>query len=193
MSGFSGFFQVLDIEASALLGGYPISVAIVRENGEMLYALVRPEIEWIDHGRWDSNAEHLHGISFDSLKAEGRPARDIVEEINKNFGGWLHSDAPAHDLRWLQELRDAAGIHLTANVVGHELKTILRELAEAAEMPCARVEEIFSLERASHNHHALHDAAAWIAAYEAIERWREERPAAVFARWREQVDTYLSK
>ncbi len=193
MSGFSSFFQVLDIEASALFGGYPISVAIVRENGAMLYALVRPEIEWIDHGRWDSNAEQLHGISLERLKAEGRPAREIVEEINESFGGWLHSDAPAHDLRWLQELRDAAGIHLTANVVGRELKTILRELAKAAEMPRARFDEIFSLERASHNHHALYDAAAWIAACKAIERWREERPAAVFTRWREQVDTYLRK
>lgn len=193
MSGFSSFFQVLDIEASALFGGYPISVAIVRENGEMLYALVRPEIEWIDHGRWDSNAEHLHGISLERLKAEGRPAREIVEEINESFGGWLHSDAPAHDLRWLQELRDAAGIDLTANVFGRELKTILRELAEAAEMPRARSDEIFNLERASHNHHALYDAAAWSAVREAVMNWRNEEATSVFARWRDRVNTHLNK
>jgi hypothetical protein len=189
----SSSFQVIDIEASALVGGYPISVAIVRADGAMLYALVRPEPEWIEHGRWDANAEHLHGISLDRLKSEGRPAREIVEEINQRFSGLLHSDAPSHDLRWLQELRDAAEIELNANVVGREVEAILRELAEANETPRAKINEIFNLERATHNHHALHDAAAWIAVREAIVSWQNEEPTSVFARWKDRVDAFLSK
>jgi hypothetical protein len=189
----SSSFQVIDIEASALIDGYPIAIGVARTNGELLYALVRPEPEWLEYGRWDPNAEHLHRISLDRLKAEGRPAREIVDEINDSFSDWLHSDAPGHDLRWLKELRDAAGVELNANVVAREVETILRELAEAAEMPRARADEIFNLERASHNHHALHDAAAWIAAREAIVKCETEEAASVFARWKEQVNKFLSK
>jgi hypothetical protein len=188
----SSFFQVIDIEASALVGGYPIAIGIARADGAMLHTLVRPEPEWIEHGRWDPNAQHLHGISLDRLKSDGRPARDIVEEINARCAGWLHSDAPSHDLRWLQELRDAAETELNANVVGREVETILRELAEANETPRARINEIFNLERASHNHNALHDAAAWVAVREAIVNWREEEPTSVFARWKDRVNSYLN-
>lgn len=193
MSSFSSFFQVLDIEASALVGGFPIAIGIARADGEMLYALVRPETEWIEHARWDPNAEHLHGISLDKLKAEGRPATEIVDEINERFSGWLHSDAPSHDLHWLQELRDAAGVELRANVIAREIETVLREIAEAAEMPRAKLDEIFNLERASHNHHALHDAAAWVAAREAIVRFEFEEAASVFARWKERVNAFLGE
>lgn len=189
----SSSFQVIDIEASALVGGYPISVAIVRADGEMFYSLVRPEPEWLDHGRWDPNAEHLHGIALERLKSEGRPAAEIVDEINARFSGWLHSDAPSHDLRWLQELRDAAEIELRANIVAKEVAVTLRELADAAEMPRTKVDEIFNLERASHNHHALHDAAAWIAVRDAITRWETEEPTAVFTRWNDRVNSLLSK
>lgn len=187
----SSSFQVLDIEASALVGGYPIAVGIVRADGQMLHAIVQPEPEWIDHGRWDANAEHLHGISLDRLKSEGRPAATIVAEINARFSGWLHSDAPGHDLRWLQELRDAAGVELRANVVAKEVETVLRELAEANETPRAKVHEILNLERAAHTHHALHDAAAWVAVRDAIVNRATEEPAAVFARWKDQVNTFL--
>ncbi len=189
----SSSFQILDIEASALIGGYPIAIGIVCADGAMFYSLVRPEPEWLEHGRWDPNAEHLHGISLDRLKSEGRPAAEIVEEINARFSGWLHSDAPSHDLRWLQELRDAAETELNANVVGREVETILRELAEANETPRTKVHEILNFEHASHNHNALHDAAAWIAVREAIERWRDEEPTSVFARWKNCVNTFLSK
>lgn len=187
----SSFFQVLDIEASALVDGYPISVAIARADGELLYELIKPEREWLDYGRWDPNAQHLHGISLERLKSEGRPAREIVDEINQRFSGWLHSDAPSHDLKWLQELRDAAGNELNANVIDREIEPVLRELAEAAEMPHARVDEIYNLERTSHNHHALHDAAAWAAAREAIVRFETEEAATVFARWRDRVNAFL--
>jgi len=187
----SSNFQVLDIEASALIGGYPIAIGIVRADGELMYSLVKPEPEWLDHGRWDANAEHLHGIALDRLKSEGRPAREIVEEINARFSGRLHSDAPGHDLRWLQELRDAAEIELNANVVGREVEVILRELAEATETPRARVHEIFNLERATHNHNALHDAAAWIAVRDAIVNWQSVEPTNVFARWKDRVNAFL--
>jgi hypothetical protein len=187
----SNSFQVLDIEASALVGGYPIAIGIVRADGELLYALVRPEPEWIVHGRWDENAQHLHGISIDRLKSDGRPAAEIVAEINQRFAGWLHSDAPSHDLRWLQDLRDAAEIELRANVVGREVETILRELAEGTETPRARIHEIFNLERASDNHHALHDAAAWVAVRDAIVNWQTEEPTTVFARWKDRANAFL--
>jgi hypothetical protein len=189
----SSFFQVIDIEASALVGGYPIAIGIVRADGAMFYALVRPEPEWLDFSRWDPNAQHLHGILLDRLKSEGRPAATIVAEINARFSGWLHSDAPSHDLRWLQELRDAAETELSANVVGREVEAILRELAEAAEAPRAKINEIFNLERTSHNHHAPHDAAAWTAVRDAIVNWQTEEPTAVFARWKNCVNTFLSK
>lgn len=186
-------FKVIDIEASALVGGYPIAIGIVRADGAMLHALIQPEAEWLEFGRWDPNAQHLHGISLDKLKSEGRQAAEIVEEINQRFSGWLHSDAPSHDLRWLQELRDAAEIELRANIVAKEVETTLRELAEANETPRAKINEIFNLERATHNHHALHDAAAWVAVRESITRWETEEPTAVFTRWKNQVDSFLSK
>lgn len=189
----SSFFQVLDIEASALVGGYPIAIGIASADGAMMYALVRPETEWIEHGRWDENAEYLHGISRGRLKAEGRPAREIVDAINARFSGWLHSDAPSHDLRWLQEMRDAAETELNANIVAREIETILREMAEAAEMPRAMADEVFSLERSSHTHHALHDAAAWIAAREAIVKCESEEAASVFTRWKERVNAFFGE
>lgn len=187
----SSSFQVIDIEASALVDGYPIAVGIARADGAMFYSLVKPEPEWIEFGRWDEFAESLHSITLDRLKSEGRPAREIVDEINTRFSGWLHSDVPGHDRRWLQELRDATEIELRANIVGREVETILRELADVTETPRARVHEIFNLERATRNHNALHDAAAWIAVRDAIARWETEEPTAVFAHWKDRVNTFL--
>jgi hypothetical protein len=99
----------LDFEASSLAGdSYPIEVAWVFEDGQGESHLIRPAAEWTD---WDPKAERIHGISRDTLQAQGEPsdavARRLVEALS---GHRLFASAPSWDGKWLSVLLRSAGL-----------------------------------------------------------------------------------
>jgi len=100
-------FVFLDFEASSLAKlSYPIEVAWVFEDGASEAHLIRPAAQWDD---WDEEAEAVHRISRDVLRAEGSAhdmvARRMVEQLD---GHMLFASAPSWDGKWLSALLRAA-------------------------------------------------------------------------------------
>jgi len=111
----------VDVEASALVSGYPISVGwfSLGQNGLAdgvgAEVLILPDEDWIACGNWDPNAQHLHGLTLDQLLAKGRPPAEVAEKLNTALAGKaaVLSDQPGHDNAWLAELHQAAGVPAT--------------------------------------------------------------------------------
>ena len=108
----------LDIEASSLLpGGHPIELAWVNQDGEGESYLVRPEPTWT---LWSKESERVHGISCQTLAAEGIPAADVARRAMEILGVQdmlVCSDAPGFDGRWLATLLAAGDGGRTVEVV----------------------------------------------------------------------------
>jgi hypothetical protein len=49
--------------------------------------LIRPPPQWSINSCWDPDAEKLHGIMREQLRAEGRPAFDVVQRMNDMLAG----------------------------------------------------------------------------------------------------------
>lgn len=99
----------LDFEASSLADrSHPVEVAWVFEDGRSEAHLIAPAPEWRD---WDSAAERIHGISRDTLVAEGMAhdvvAARMVEALAEHD---LFASAPSWDGKWLSALLRAAGM-----------------------------------------------------------------------------------
>ena len=101
--------NIIDVEASGFgRGSYPIEVGIAMADGSRHNYLVAPARNW-DH--WDDSAEALHGISRETLRAHGRPVRDVAWRLNKLLSSQkVYSDAWAYDMSWLGKLYDAANM-----------------------------------------------------------------------------------
>jgi DNA polymerase III epsilon subunit-like protein len=100
---------VLDIEASGFgRRSYPIEVGYVLPDGRAACMLVRPAPEWT---HWDASAEHVHGITRETLLAHGREARDVALALNRDLAGLtVYCDGWAHDYSWLAALFEEAGM-----------------------------------------------------------------------------------
>lgn len=105
----SNFKCVIDMEASGLSSqSYPIEVGIVLDTGQRYQSLIRPLEDWT---HWDPQAEALHGIARAELLEQGRPIREVCEEINELcLGQTLYSDCWVFDNSWLNNLFARAGI-----------------------------------------------------------------------------------
>lgn len=94
----------IDFEASSLNQtiSYPISVGIVH-HGKAYYWLIKPKHHWSD---WDKKAEQLHGLSKESLIANGNKPDEVIEEIILLLGtqGTLYSDNPFWERLWINRL-----------------------------------------------------------------------------------------
>ena len=97
---------VLDIEASGFgRHSYPIEIGYVLPDGRAACMLVRPAPDWT---HWDPSAEHIHGITRDTLLAHGRLARDVARALNRDLAGLtVYCDGWAHDYAWLAALYEA--------------------------------------------------------------------------------------
>ncbi len=99
----------LDFEASSLSKkSFPIEVAWVFQDGRSRSYLIRPAPDWTD---WSAEAEEVHGISRDMLRAEGLPVAFVAEEMIRELTGHrLYASAPSWDGKWLSVLLRAAGL-----------------------------------------------------------------------------------
>ena len=99
----------LDFEASSLgRHSFPIEVAWVFEDGSGEAHLIRPAPDWTD---WAAEAEAIHGISRDTLAAEGRPLGEVARRmVDVLTGHDLFASAPSWDGKWLSTLLRAAGL-----------------------------------------------------------------------------------
>src|SRR5579864_5644507 len=103
-----------DCEASGL-DGFPIEIGwaftepktgVIMSEGH----LIRPPASWLAEGRWDPDAEALHGVSLVQLHAEGRPVWEVARHMNQALDGReLFSDSPL-DQVWLRRIFDEAGL-----------------------------------------------------------------------------------
>jgi hypothetical protein len=96
-----------DFEASSFRGD-PVEVAWSMPDGRIESYLIRPAPHWTD---WSPEAEAVHGISRETLRAEGRPVEEVAARMNEALAGRVVlTDAPEFDERWCARLFDAAGL-----------------------------------------------------------------------------------
>jgi hypothetical protein len=99
---------VIDIEASGFgRDSYPIEVGVALPNGNTHCYLIKPASFWT---HWDSDAEHIHGITRQTLVQKGIEARIVARKLNELLLGiTVYTDAWSHDLSWLGKLYDLTG------------------------------------------------------------------------------------
>ena len=136
----------VDFEASGIApDSYPIEIAVVSADFEY-QALIRPVSYWT-HWSWD--AQDMHGISRETLLADGIEPEAIAAELNARFAGAkICSDSP-QDGFWFETLYEAAGIEPSFAVLPLE-SFVGRSGAN----------EIYRLLSKRHAHRALPDALA---------------------------------
>lgn len=136
----------VDFEASGIApDSYPIEIAVV-SAADQHHALIRPVYYWT-HWSWD--AQDMHGISRDSLVAEGREPAHIAADLNARFSSsTLCSDSP-QDGFWLDTLYEAAGFEPSFRVA------LLESFVGRSEAA-----EIYRRIPSRHSHRALPDARA---------------------------------
>jgi len=100
---------LVDLEASALLGGFPIEIGVCLDPAMGFEStLVRPDPEW-NSLFWDPQSEALTGIGRAELLTAPTAA-----EVCDLFEEWIGDAAVvvehlAHDGPWLDQLYEAAG------------------------------------------------------------------------------------
>ncbi len=99
---------IIDIEASGFGGSsYPIEVGVALHDGRKFCSLIQPDHEWT---HWDDEAERVHGLSRELLRKNGRPVREVADQLSDMLAGMtLYSDGWVVDKPWLITLFYAAG------------------------------------------------------------------------------------
>ncbi|WP_328185385.1 3'-5' exonuclease [Marinobacter sp. OP 3.4] len=102
----------IDFEASSLdlIASYPIEVGLCLPDGSLHSWLIKPHVLWHD---WSDSAEQIHGISRDTLKAEGLSVRQVAHHLNELLDGEVFCDAWTFDSFWLHRLYRAADMRPT--------------------------------------------------------------------------------
>lgn len=136
----------VDFEASGIApDSYPIEIAVVSADTQY-QSLIQPARYWT---QWSWDAQDMHGISRESLLADGLAPRLVADELNARFEGMrLCSDSP-QDGFWLDTLFEAAGM---------EPLFILLPLESFVGRAAAS--EILNAAPPKHAHRALEDARA---------------------------------
>ena len=97
----------IDFEASSLdlIASYPIEVGICMPD---LHSwLICPQVLWQD---WSESAEQIHGISRQTLEAEGIAASEVARALNELLPEQVFCDAWTFDSFWLHRLFRATDI-----------------------------------------------------------------------------------
>ena len=179
----------IDFEASSLgKTGFPIEVGWAFEDDRCEGHLIRPAPQWTD---WDPRSEAIHGLSRETLAAEGEPHDAVAQRLLEALQGHeVFASAPSWDGKWLSALFRAAGIPR------HAIRLKASEIAchEAAAAPLAgllppaervvRVRAILArvrndAEARPVRHRALADAEEELRRWREVKRIAEEEAAAV--------------
>ena len=98
---------IIDLEASGFgKGSYPIEVGFVLPHGAMYCTLILPAPHW---SHWDAQAENVHHITREILRAHGKQAPVVALSLNQQLRGQtIYSDGWANDYTWLSLLFDEA-------------------------------------------------------------------------------------
>jgi hypothetical protein len=183
---------VIDFEASSLDNGFPVSVGIASSDGRMLYAVIKPNADWLTGYRWSYKAQHIHGFELEYLQQHGRDADAVVENIREMFGNVeFTSDSPEYDNAWFNILIRASGADykpkLNTITTRKRLDALFDELALTGDARRAIIE----MREEMRTHHALSDAAASVAAAEAARAWPAGKDLRacrnVIERWKKHV------
>lgn len=142
----------LDVEASGFgRGSYPIEIGFAFPDGSTAAWLIRPAPDWT---HWDAEAEAVHGISRETLLAEGRSVVEVAALLNGQLAGnRVYSDAWSFDASWVARLYDAAGFsqHFRIDTV--------RALLTEDEVACwPRARDLVQREHGAPVHRAATDA-----------------------------------
>jgi hypothetical protein len=109
--------QLIDVEASGLhFDSYPIEVGVMSSDQPQSW-LIAPQPSWT---HWDANAEALHGISRELLRAEGLSCKVVAAQLSaaiRQEDRVLYSDAAEWDWDWMQTLYIAADVVLDFNIL----------------------------------------------------------------------------
>lgn len=93
--------NIIDFEASALRGGYPIQVAVILANGDTYDSYIYPDDEWIDTMNWDPESEQIHKIPMSLLREHGKDIVTVANELNQFIDGReVFCDGGLYDLQW---------------------------------------------------------------------------------------------
>jgi len=100
---------IIDIEASGFgPAGYPIEIGVALDNGTKYCSLIAPAPGWT---HWDPDAEKLHRVTRDVLRAHGKPIPEVARKFNALLADrTAYSDGWVVDRTWLDQLFFAAGI-----------------------------------------------------------------------------------
>lgn len=98
----------IDFEASSLdlVASYPIEVGVCMGDGLVESWLIRPYVLWQD---WSESAQQVHGITQQTLQAEGLEISRVTEELNRLLPPIVYCDAWTFDSFWLHRLFRAIG------------------------------------------------------------------------------------
>jgi hypothetical protein len=183
---------VIDLEASSLDNGFPVSVGIVSSDGRMFYAVIKPHSDWSTGYRWSHQAERIHGFSRDHLAAHGWDAAAVVNDIRAMFGDEeFTSDAPWHDASWFNDLIRVSGIAYTPQRHRETTRVRLETLFDELDVSSKARRAIIDMRHEMRTHHALSDAASSIAVEQAARAWVDSKELracrAVFEGWKKRV------
>jgi hypothetical protein len=105
------------------------------------------------------------------------------------------ADAPGHDKQWLDELISVSGITYAPKMFRATPEMWMTTLYDENRVELEAVLKINELRKSMHTHHALSDAAAWVAADAATRKWIETNDLkhceAVFEKWKQRVDAIV--
>jgi hypothetical protein len=160
---------IIDFEASALDGGYPIEVGWACTDGRIGAHLIKPTPEWLDL-EWSPKSEHIHGLKRDTCLSRGETPAQVLRALNDAIGSdMLVSDFPQLDSRWFVQLADAAKIPSRSKFSSDPVELWLSIVATRANCSNKVLAYINAKRQQTHTHTAAGDAAGWAAAALAIE------------------------
>ncbi len=143
--------QIIDVEASGLhFDSYPIEVAILSSDQPQSW-LIAPQPTWT---HWDPNAEALHGITREMLRADGLSCTAVTQQLSAAIhreDRVLYSDAAEWDWDWIRTLYVGADAVLDFNILPIQQLMTTRQVA------------VFNLEKkrlAEEGNYRLHRAAS---------------------------------
>ncbi|PZQ44383.1 MAG: hypothetical protein DI551_10240 [Micavibrio aeruginosavorus] len=103
---------VMDFEASALHGGYPIEVGVAFTWQDWKITdearLIRHD-PWLDHGRWCSEAQDVHNLTKEDVRSGGQSIETVCDWLNGMLAGKTVYADHDKDKGWLCQLFDEAG------------------------------------------------------------------------------------
>jgi hypothetical protein len=187
---------VVDFEASAPVGGYPVSVSIAGSDRRLYFRVIAPHEEWRTL-KWDERSEQIHKKTREFVSREGALPALIVAELNEMFTGEvIVSDNPLRQDRLLQRLVVAAGVRPSFAFSPINAASILKN-AFSARKTTAGAQAIIEREIGRlRTQSALSGAAAWCAGLEAAMAWmpkaREGNLEAIFQEWSRRISDYLA-